>query len=338
MVKMRKIALFLWTLTLMFYLTGPAWTLPEVDKVESGDVKFENPNQATMNITAPDKSVINFRSFNVAPNEAVNFIQPSSSASVLGRVTGPGASEINGSLSANGMLVLVNPNGIHFGPSSNVQVNTLIASTLDINTNNFIKSNYIFERNAYTPYGYISNEGMISTNNVALMASAVSNSGIIQAKAGTVHVASGDKVAVAIDKRGLIRVEITERTSGKVCDFNGVTVKDAVANSGRIEAAEVYMTAKTASDIFKNAVNQTGVVKATGLAQEGSVIKIMADSNIQVSGNMDAGSGEISASTGDTAYISSKLETKGNTLIEADNDICHRGHNNGLGRSRPQGG
>src|SRR3989338_1926501 len=113
--KSKKI--FFSTLILVFlnlFISSTTYSLPDGEKVEEGNATFEHPTPSILNITASDKTVINFNSFNIAHNEVVNFIQPSISASVLSRVIGPGPSEIYGSLNANGSLFLVNPSGIHF--------------------------------------------------------------------------------------------------------------------------------------------------------------------------------------------------------------------------------
>ena len=136
-------------ITVLFFLYAAAssvFALPEGESIESGNATFETPNPTTLNITASDKAVINFNSFNIAQNEAVHFFQPCASASVLSRVTGPSPSEIYGTLTANGTLYLVNPSGIHFGPEAQVHVNNLIASTLAIDTNNFVNGCHMLEK------------------------------------------------------------------------------------------------------------------------------------------------------------------------------------------------
>jgi len=263
--------------------------------------------------------VINFKSFNIGENEAVNFIQPSTSSSVLSRVTGDQASQILGSLTANGILFLSNPQGIYLATSANVKVNTLVASTLDISTNNFVKGNYVFEKTKSALYAQILNAGNIQANNLALIASGVQNTGIIQAKAGTVHLASGDKTTVSFDTRGLIKIEINQETTGKVVDFNGATLKEAVANSGTIEARQVVMSAKTASNIFENAINQNGIIKATKFMEENGAIRLSSEQKIKVSGKMEAESIEVVSK--DTIKVNSALNTKGNTKLAADKDI-----------------
>ncbi len=314
-----KLFFVILALFFMVCLLNYAFALPEGEQVESGNVVFERPDDHTLNVTAGDKSVINFTSFNISSNETVNFIQPTSSAAVLSRVTGPDPSSICGSLTANGCLFLVNPHGIAFGPTANVTVNTLVCSTLDISTQNFIDANYTFQHLQGAPYSPVVNEGDIRGNFVVLMGSAVRNSGIIQAHAGRVHLVSGDKATVSFDPKGLVQVVVDEETSGKVVDASGTSMKDAVSSSGTIEAGQVFMSVKTAGDIFENAVNHTGVVKATGLAEENGVIKVVANKNIQVSGRLESHTIEVKSA--DSVRVDAALTTKGDAAISADNNI-----------------
>ncbi|MDD5085080.1 MAG: filamentous hemagglutinin N-terminal domain-containing protein, partial [Candidatus Omnitrophica bacterium] len=318
-IRFRNMIAFM-VLFSMMVVAPSAFALPEGEQVEAGDVTVERPNDTTLNVTAGNNAVINFNSFNIAQNETVNFFQPSASATCLSRVTGPDASQIFGTLNANGVLFLVNPNGINFAPSAQVNVNVLVASTLDISTNNFLNQTYIFEHDPDFAYNQIVNEGRIDATSVALIASSVSNTGIIQAQAGTVHLTSGDKVTVAFDMRGMIQVEINEETSGKVFDAAGNTVKDAVATSGQIEATQVILSAKTAKDIFEHAVNHTGVTKATKMVSVDGVIKIVANRDVQVSGTLEADDGiEVTSETNITS--DKDLNVKGDITISTNNNI-----------------
>ncbi len=301
--------------------------LPEVQNVESGSATFDQSNPSTLTITADDRAVINFLTFNIGQNEVVNFIQPSASASVLSRVTGNMASTIAGGLFANGLLFLINPCGINFTPTANVQVNSLVASTLDISTNNFLNGNYFFERMLDKGFAQILNEGNIQAeNNIGLIGSAVKNTGVIQARAGSVQFASGDKATLSFDSRGLFNVEINAQTSGSVTDINGVSVNDAVANSGTIEGAQVYLTAQAAENIFEYAVNQQGLIRATRVVEENGVIKLIANRDIQVSGTLEAeagatAAGQIEVHSDESVYVNGALLTKGDTTLSAHNDI-----------------
>src|SRR5207248_1910905 len=97
---------------------------------------------------------------------------------------------------------------------------------------------------------------------------------------------------VSFDTMGLIEVAVNQPTSGAPA---GVT--SAVSNSGQIQAHKVIMQAQTAKDLFKQAINQTGVVVATQMVEENGVIKILANNDVQVSGNLQATDGNITISS-----------------------------------------
>src|SRR6202020_1021254 len=84
-------------------------------------------NQATQNLS------LTWTNFNIAPEQTVNFVQPSTSAIAVNRILGTNGTQILGYLHANGQVFLINPNGIVFGPSAEVNVGGLVASTLDLN-------------------------------------------------------------------------------------------------------------------------------------------------------------------------------------------------------------
>jgi filamentous hemagglutinin family protein len=61
-------------------------------------------------------------SFDIGVNAKVSVSQPSASSTLIGRISGGRPSSIDGTLTANGRVVLINPNGIHFGANSRVDV------------------------------------------------------------------------------------------------------------------------------------------------------------------------------------------------------------------------
>ncbi|PIU40667.1 MAG: hypothetical protein COT00_00485, partial [Candidatus Omnitrophica bacterium CG07_land_8_20_14_0_80_50_8] len=305
------------------------FALPQGQSVESGSATFENPDPNTLVVTTADKTVVNFSSFNIAANESVRFIQPSIDSFVLSRVTGNDPTHIYGNLYTNGNLMLVNPNGINIDATGVVQANSFIASTLNVSTNNFIAGNYILAHDG-AGFNKVLNEGTITGKDVALVGSSAENRGVIVSEVGTVHLISGDKTTVSFDQRGLIQIEINEATSGKVFNPDGSTVKDAVANSGTIQAHEVIMSAKTASDIFENAVNQSGIVRATVVTNENGVIKFTAanetkatanDSKIKVGGTLDAGQGSTQITTDGSVEVATPLVATGDLTVKADYNI-----------------
>jgi|GEM_PF-241345 len=79
-----------------------------------------------------DKAILNWRSFNVGEGNSLQFVQPSAGSEVLNRIHGSDPSVIAGKLSANGQVYLINQNGIVFKGGAQVNVGSLVASTLDI--------------------------------------------------------------------------------------------------------------------------------------------------------------------------------------------------------------
>ena len=160
---------FFVTLSLFFFqVNGTLYALPSEYEVVSGDVTVTQVGNDTVHITASDNAVINFTSFNIGAGETVQFFQPGIDASVLNRVTGGSQSQILGNLFANGRVFLVNQSGIYFGANANVNVGSLIASTLDITNEDFLSGNYRFTQG--NGIGMIINDGQLSASEGGLVA------------------------------------------------------------------------------------------------------------------------------------------------------------------------
>ena len=104
-------------------------TLGRADQVVNG-------NKMTIN-QYTNQAILNWQSFNIGKENTVQFKQPSSSAVALNRIFQDDPSRIFGKLTANGQVYLLNQNGFVFGRDSQVNVNTLVASTLDISDETF---------------------------------------------------------------------------------------------------------------------------------------------------------------------------------------------------------
>ncbi len=76
-------------------------------------------------------SSINWQSFSLAAGHSVRFEQPNTASVSINRVSGGQPSDLMGSLSSNGRLVLVNPAGITLGANAVVDTAAFTASTVD---------------------------------------------------------------------------------------------------------------------------------------------------------------------------------------------------------------
>ena len=82
-------------------------------------------------------TVLNWNTFNIGKDATLQFQMPSSTSRVLNNVTGGAltATQINGILNANGQVYIYDPRGIVFGKGSQVNVNSLVASSLRVDPN-----------------------------------------------------------------------------------------------------------------------------------------------------------------------------------------------------------
>ena len=239
------------------------------------------PSNMTINQTTQN-AAINWQSFNISHGEAVNFVQPNTSSVALNRVLGTDSSSIMGSLSANGKVFLVNPNGILFGKSASVNVGGLVASTLNITDADFMNNKYKFSG---TGTHSVVNQGAITATDggyVALLGANVSNQGIIAAKLGTVALAAGHAITLDVAGDKLLNVVVDQSA-----------VNALVENGGLIQAdgGHVLMTTQAAGSLLANAVNNTGVVRAQTIQNINGTIKLLGDmqnGSVNVTGTLDA--------------------------------------------------
>ncbi len=110
-------------------LAGPALAaLPQGHVVMHGQAVPEVVGN-TMTIRQTTQAAkVDWKSFDIGKDHAVRIEQPNREAFIVNRVTGTTRSQIDGSLTANGQVYLVNPNGVVFGSEAKVDVGGLVAA------------------------------------------------------------------------------------------------------------------------------------------------------------------------------------------------------------------
>jgi filamentous hemagglutinin family protein len=191
---------------LIAYFVGfpvvPVMALPQGENVRNGRVQFKQVGNTMLVLQQSGSAVVNYNSFNIGGGETVRFIQPSSSAAILNRVTGGGRSVIAGNLLANGQVYLINQNGILFSGSARVNVGGLVASGLNMTDSDFFARNLRFSGGG----GSVINEGSISAGRVTMVGKDVENYGSI--RGGRVTLAAGNSVVIDRVLGGDIRITI----------------------------------------------------------------------------------------------------------------------------------
>ena len=109
-------------------LFAHAQALPTNGQVVAGQAAISQ-NANTMNINqGSQRAVINWDTFNVGQGNTVQFNQPNAQAQALNRVVTGVPSNIQGTLLANGQVLIQNANGVLFGKGAVVNVGSLLAS------------------------------------------------------------------------------------------------------------------------------------------------------------------------------------------------------------------
>lgn len=233
-------------------------------------------NQSSQNLS------LTWDNFNIAPNETVNFIQPSSSAIAINRIYSTDGTQILGHLNANGQVYLINPNGILFGRGSQVNVGALVASTLEMNDNMLNDSiRYFSGSNPNT----IINQGTITATDggyIALIGNHVSNEGIITAHLGSVVLGSGSTVRLTFDGNSLIGMEVEHSLLDSLSENGGLI---------RADGGQIIMSAGAKDALRVSVVNNTGVIEARSVEnRNGTIILLggMEKGIVTVGGVLDA--------------------------------------------------
>lgn len=258
-----------------------AFAQPVGGVVVNGGATIQNSAGNTTINQSTQNAVINWQSFSIEAGQVVQFVQPNTSSVTLNRVVGGDPSSILGTLSANGKVFLINPNGILFAKGASVNVGGLVASTLNVTDGDFMAGNYRFSGNGS---GTVKNEGSISANGgyVAMLGANVSNQGVIAANLGTVILAAGEAITLDVAGDGLLNVTV-----------NKGAVDALIENGGLIQAdgGKVLLTASVAGDLLKTVVNNTGVIEAQTLDNRSGTIMLLADmqsGTVNVGGKLDA--------------------------------------------------
>ena len=257
--------------------------LPQNGQILSGTGSIVQDG-ADMSITQNSANLdIDWNSFSIGAENTVTFKQPSATSTALNRVTGTQTSAIHGKMTANGRVFLLNPNGVMFGADAQVNVGSLVASTLGLSkteTNNS-GSHHEFEGDSAAA---ITNAGQIATNDggtIALIAAKVTNTGSLTAPGGTVALGAGRRVR--LDLGGTVALEVDEAAVDALITQGGAI---------RADGGLIYLGAKAAGDLAQTVINHSGTSQAQTLAtgKDGRIFLMgdMRNDQIDVSGTLDA--------------------------------------------------
>jgi len=278
---------------------------PTGPTVVSGGATFAAQGNA-LNVTNSANAIINWQGFSIGTNEITRFIQPNQLSAVLNRVVGAGGaipqSVINGVLTSNGHVYLLNPSGVIIGAGARINAAGFVASSLDLSNEDFLAGKLKF--NEVPGAGAVKNQGTIDTGpggRVYLVGTSVENSGIIRSPNGDVVLAAGKSIELVSESSPYVSVRIAA-DGGEAKNLGTI-----IADSGRIGIQGAIVT-------------QAGVAEANGAqVGPGGEIRLVATKDVNVeAGSRTAANGTeggtviIQAETG-TAKIEGTVEATGSS-------------------------
>jgi filamentous hemagglutinin family protein len=293
------------------YMSARVWAGPKGAQVQRGHVTISQSGDTTI-IHASNNSIINFASFNISAGENVEIIEPSARSRVLERIIGGGPTLIDGSLTSNGQLFIVNPGGINFGADAHVNVGGLTAVAGQLSNSDFLAGVNHFTNLS----GPVSNQGQIVSGGPTVFAGAqVSNSGNISAGAGTVVLAAGNDVYVG-NHGSDIYAKVTGGSSslaGNVAG-SGDIYSLALAHTSHVQARQIVVNGGSGN------VQVSGALDASSSTGAGGSVAVTGG-NVQLSGaavNASGATGGGSINIGGDAHGAGSLQNAGQTTISAD--------------------
>lgn len=311
-------------LALLSQSLGLGFANPYGEKVISGDVQFSLDGDTLSIIQSSGKAIITWENFGIDSGESTIFFHPDSGASTLNRVTGNDISAIYGTLQANGQIWLINPNGILFGPGSVVDVNGLLASTLDVTDADYLNGGgFTLSGSSTAP---IVNRGTINLSDgstAILAAQRVENHGVIGGIDSRIFLVGSNEVLVSSGLEGTVTVSSGGGANGQV------------VNTGELSGKEITMETVN-NNKWALAIQNSGVVRANSASKEGGKVRLVntGSAGIQVDGTLDASGdigGEIEIST--LGAINLNGEVMANGLLGSGGEVSVQGESIGLGSS-----
>ncbi|MDD4880164.1 MAG: filamentous hemagglutinin family protein, partial [Gallionellaceae bacterium] len=273
---------------------APAWALdpsalPTGEAVKYGNINFDRSVANTLNINQTSQNgIIHWDGFNIGAQATVNFNQSLGvTSATLNRIIGNEASIIQGALNAPGAVYVINRNGILFDKGAQVNLHTLVASTLDIKDdalflNGFLGAdkdtaafsdqyNSTGALDLASPLGsvavaedaYVASE---QGGRIILMGADVTNQGTVDTHGGQIILAAGKKAYIHTP-------QLTGETSDSL--LNGMVV---VVESGGTARNLGTLAAGTGGDVslIGAIVRQEGTATATTSVNVNGTIHLLA--------------------------------------------------------------
>jgi filamentous hemagglutinin family protein len=287
--------------------TLPLRAQPTGGQVVAGAATISfSPGALTVSQTSA-RAVINWQDFSLAAGDTARFIQPDATSATLNRVVSGLPSSLAGTLQANGLVYLINPNGILIGAGARVDTGGFLASTLDVSDREFFAGGDLHFAGDST--AAIMNLGQINAlgGDIFLIAQQVENRGAITAAHGIAGLAAGSEILLTSggDERLFI---------------HAASMPGAIVNSGSIAATTAELRA-AGGNAFALAINNSGTVRATGSAVRNGQVWLVANSGEVVSSGTLIATSADGTHGGDVRLLGDQVTLAAGALVDVSGTL-----------------
>lgn len=267
-------------------------------KVEFRDADGKLQSVSMKLVQTSKAGLYSWSSFDIGSSATFEIETPGSGSSSLHRVIGSTKlSEVYGTLKSNGSVYLINPNGVMFGQGAQVNVQGLVASTLNISDQDFLSLTDLDNRTTPvyawedlsgedtpvtfdhpTNYVRVAPGATITTpsgGSVFLMARKVENAGTISTPGGQTALLAGDAVYLkSPDKEKKIYASEVNTSQPVLRGF----LFEVRGNEGEASNLGTILTERGNTTLMANTVRQGGTIRATTSVQENGSVFLLARS------------------------------------------------------------
>lgn len=287
---------------------------PTGGQVVAGSAVIGGEAGRTIIQQSTDRAAINWQSFDVGRNQAVQFQQPATTSVTLNRVVTPNPSQIAGRITANGQVAIVNQSGVIFHQGAQIDAAGFIASTANITNEAFMRGGRMNFDQPGRPDARIENNGTITVREAglaALVAPQVANHGVIRARMGRVVLAGAETSVVDLHGDGLLSLEVTSPV--RQAPANGQAL---VTNTGTVAATggTVVLTAQAVDGIVQDLVRAGGRVASNTDPATGRTGRVVVAGNggaVRIEGRVSAQGRAAGTAGGDIQILGDR------TLLDA---------------------
>jgi filamentous hemagglutinin family protein len=298
-----------------------AQTLPTGAVVAAGSARLTpiSPNLLTIQQSS-NRAVIDWNTFSIGSGARVDFQQPNSSAAALNLVAGSQSSKIDGQLTGNGRVYLLNPSGVLIGDGAQVNTGSFIAAAATVTPGAAVLWQQGSNSLALTSgTGVIRNDGKVVVQNggfLGLAGPAIVQNGLLYAKLGKVQLAAGSAFTLDFAGDGLISV-----TTGLTQYPQGLGPNDSPVNIGSTgqisaEGGTIAISTRAAQQLFANVIGVDGKLWAQNASVTGNVIELTGSGGgIRIGSGASLDASSTTGAGGGIALVGDSIALQGNSII-----------------------